>query len=161
MLLCLRLSWFQQFIFLLKFAEFCPNFMHYTVFNNAGKEKPNIRRGADIFYWKDIILLFTFSKFLVFVSFCFYIYEMASCWITNPNRIIRNQRKICRPCKGHQRLIWNDENKKFPNHYLPVRSTISVSRKALKNPSYAKNPRTNKKALVKDRQRESIRLLLC
>jgi hypothetical protein len=31
-----------------KIRRVLPNFMNFPVFNNAGKEKPNIRRGADI-----------------------------------------------------------------------------------------------------------------
>ncbi len=133
-------------------TDVLPNFMHFTVFNNAGKEKPNIRKVADILNRKDIIGCSHIRK-SSFSPFCFFMrWQAVECWITNPNRIIQNQRKICRPSKG---LIWNDENKKFPNHYLQVRFTISVSRKALKNPSFVKNPRTNKKSLSQ-RQTERV-----
>ncbi len=43
---------------------------------------------------------------------------------------------------------------------LPPGETENKQRKSVKNLGLGKNPQTNKKVLVKDRRRESIRLLL-
>jgi hypothetical protein len=49
-----------------KIRRVLPNFMHFTVFNNAGKEKPGY------FVLKGYHFAVYIYEFLVFVSFYFY-----------------------------------------------------------------------------------------